>query len=374
MRTFENIIIGAGPAGLAVAGRMSRHNLPFEILEQADQVGVRWRNHYDRLLLHTVKEYSHLPFKPFPKDYPRYVPRQMFVDYLESYANEFKIHPQFNQAVKSIKKRGEKWLVETENQSLQANNVVIATGINRIPNIPKWPGQELFKGEIIHSISYKNAEPFLAKKVLVVGLGNTGAELALDLSEHDIETFLSVRSPVNIVPRDVMGRPVQVTGKMLAKLPFNIGDWIGSKVGKLVIGDLGKYGVPISKISPSAQLREHGQTPVIDLGTSKQIKSGKIQVVGDLSSFYEKGVLLKSGNQIEIDQVILATGYKAKVQDFIPNITKILDKKEVPIPQIGKGDYKGLYFSGYDYNKLGGILGTIIEDSRTITEHILNKN
>lgn len=372
MKTVENIIIGAGPAGLAVAGRMSKHQLPYEILEQSDKVGIRWRNHYDRLLLHTVKEFSHLPYKAFPDHYPRYVSKQQFVDYLEDYTKEFDIKPQFNQTVKSIKRENNQWLVETQNQALLAKKVVVATGINRVPNIPNWPGEQKFQGQIIHSILYKNVKPFLGKRVLVIGLGNTGAELALDLSEHGVKTFLSVRSPVNIVPRDVMGRPVQVTGKMLAKLPFKIGDWIGSKVGRLVVGDLSKYGVPMSTVSPAVQLKEHGQTPVIDLGTSKQIKNGKIQVVGDIGSFFENGVKLNDGRQLEVDQVILATGYKAKIQEFLQNTEELLDSKEIPIPQIGTGKYSGLYFAGFDYNKLGGILGTIIEDSKLIVNDLLN--
>jgi cation diffusion facilitator CzcD-associated flavoprotein CzcO len=374
MEKIENLIIGAGPAGLAVAGRMRKKGLDFEILESTKNIADRWHHHYDRLLLHTVKQLSHLPHLEFPADYPTYVPRAKLVKYYENYAKHFDLKPHFNETVISIKSEKEEWEVMTESgEKIIAENVIIATGINRIPHVPVFKNQEIFQGKILHSIDYKNTEPFERQKVIVIGMGNTGAELALDLSEKNIDTTLAVRSPITIVPRDVNGRPVQLTARALAKIPFGIGDWLGTQIRKVVIGDLTKYGVPLSKQHPVVQLRETGKTPVIDLGTVQQIKNGKIKIVGKIDRFFEKGILFESGEKKEFDAIILATGYRAKVEDFLENGKDFLDKYEVPKQPIGEGKFKGLYFVGFDNYKLGGILGTVYNDSKTVVEDILQK-
>ena len=370
LKNTKNLIIGAGPAGLAVAGRFRKLNISFEIVEQTNKIAWSWHNHYDRLLLHTVKELSHLPHLEFPEEYPRYVPKAKLAQYYEDYAKHFDIKPQFNVEVQSIVQESNQWQVNTNKQNYLAENVIVATGVNRIPFSPVWKNQENFKGEFIHSRNYKNAKPFIGKKVLIVGMGNTGAELALDLSEHHIDVTVSVRSPLLIVPRDINGRPVQLTAKKLEKLPFGLGRWIGKKIRQIIIGDLSKYGISISKEDPIDHLKRTGKTPVIDLGTVKRIKSNKIKIVGDIDSFQEKEVQLKEGAHLEIDTVILATGYRAKVEQFIENTNELLDTYGVPKNVVGEGEHQGLFFVGFDNYKLGGILGTIVNDSKTIVDEI----
>jgi cation diffusion facilitator CzcD-associated flavoprotein CzcO len=368
---MSTLIIGAGPAGLATAGRMRKMGLDFEMIEQTDKIAWSWTNHYDRLLLHTVKQFSHLPHMEFPADYPLYVPRLKLVEYYNNYAKHFDIQPHFNTSANSVKKSGNKWVVATSSgKSFEVDNVVIATGVNRVPQRPQWEGEATYKGQIVHSRNYKNVEPFRGKKVLVVGMGNTGAELALDLAENGIETYISVRSPITMVPRDVNGRPVQVTAKQLAKLPFGFGDWLGTQIRRLVIGDLTKYNIPMSDVHPAVQLRETGKTPVIDLGTVKYIKAGKIKAIGDISHFHENGVVETNGTSHDFDSVILATGYQPKLANFIENVDVLLDKYGCPKSPKAEGEHKGLYFVGFDNYKLGGLLGTIFTDSEVIANDI----
>ncbi len=373
---MNTIIIGAGPGGLAVAGRLRQMGLDFEVLEKTNKIASSWHGHYDRLCLHTVKQLSHLPHLPFPEDYPLYVPRLDLVRYYENYATHFDIKPHFNDGVVAVKKVNEKWEVTTQSgKKYTAENVVVASGVNRVPNRPTWQGEENYAGEISHSRTYKNAAPFQGKKTLVIGMGNTGAELALDLAEQGVDVTISVRSPITIVPRDVNGRPVQLTAKTLASIPFGIGDWLGTQIRKLVIGDLSKFGVPMSKVHPTVQLKETGKTPVIDLGTVKYIKNGKIKIVNDISHFTEKGVMLKTGEEKAFDAVILSTGYQPKLNEFVENISPELDKYNCPKSPIAQdAKNKGLYFVGFDNYKLGGILGTIFNDSETIANHIQSQS
>lgn len=372
MSIIKNLIIGAGPAGLATAGRMRTAGVEFEVLERSQNVGNAWHHHYDRLHLHTVKQWSHLPHLPFPEDYPLYVPRKELTDYFDQYAKHFNIQPKFGEEVNALKKLEDgNWQVKTTSgNTYLAKRVIVATGVNRIPNVPQWEGQDQFKGDISHSVAYKNTDPYQGKKVLVVGMGNTGAEVALDLAESGIETYISVRSPVSVVPRDLNGRPVQVTAKQLAKLPFGFGDWLGTQIRKIYFGNIRKYGLEPSTMAPAVQLRETGKTPVVDIGTIKAIKEGKIKVVKGIDSFSENGVQTEDGQSLEIDSVILATGYRAKVEDFIERGTELLDKFGCPKGPIANGYHEGLFFVGFDNYKLGGIIGTITTDSATVVRRI----
>ncbi|MEL6987178.1 MAG: NAD(P)/FAD-dependent oxidoreductase [Bacteroidota bacterium] len=371
MRKVDQFIIGAGPAGLAVAGRFRKKNIPFEMYEQAPDLTSSWRGHYDRLCLHTVRMLSHLPHLPIPESYPLYVPRLDLVKYFESYADHFKIDPKFEKKIVRVIKKDNAWLIETEDgEQVLAKNVIVATGVNRVPNVPKWEGYQNYKGTIMHSRNYKNPDPFKGKRTLVIGMGNTGAEVALDLVEQGVETAISVRSAVNVVPRDLNGRPTQLTAKKLEKLPFKLGDWLGIQIRKFYYGDLSKYGLETSKLSPVEQLKKTGKTPVIDLGTIEKIKEGKIKVIGDVKSFHEDGVQLINGSKEAFGGIILATGYRAKLEEFIPGIQSFLDQYGVPKGPIGKGDFTNMYFVGFDNYKLGGLLGTIHTDSETVVEEI----
>lgn len=368
------LIIGAGPGGLAMAGRLRRLGIGFEIIEKSSQVGQSWREHYDRLRLHTVKEHSHLPGLPFPDDYPRYVTRQMLVDYFEAYAKAFDIHPCFEEEARAIKPVEGGWSVQAASgKTFAARHVILATGVNRAPYRPSFPAEERFRGRILHSRFYKNPQAFSQQKVLVVGMGNTGAEIALDLSENGVATYLSVRGPVNIVPRDFLGRPTQKTALALAKLPHWLGDWIGAQVQWLAFGNLSRYGIKKPPMPPARQLRETGKTPVIDLGAVSQIKAGRIEVVPEIESFSEEGVRLKGGRELKLDSVILATGYRARVEEFLPFTEGLLNADELPVHCIGSGKYEGLYFIGFDNYQPGGILGAINRESDVIAGHIASR-
>ncbi|HMQ47604.1 MAG TPA: NAD(P)/FAD-dependent oxidoreductase [Saprospiraceae bacterium] len=366
------IIIGAGPAGLAMGGRLRQAGIDFIVLEQSNEVAHSWHHHYDRLHLHTVKQFSHLPYLPFPDDYPQYVSRQQLVEYLEAYARHFDIQPIFGESVEEISRKGTHWRVSTEKGTQYlAKQVVVATGVNRVPYHPQFPDQEDFNGTILHSRFYKNARTFDGQKVLVVGMGNTGAEIALDLSENGIEVLLSIRGPVNIVPRDFLGMPTQLSALRLAKLPHRLGDWLGRQVQKLSIGNLEKYGIERPSIPPSRQLRETGQTPVIDLGTVAQVKAGYIKVVPGIEHFTPRGALFKNGEEYEFDSVILATGYRAHLEDFIPNVRTMLnDVDGLPKSSIGTAEFEGMYFIGFDNFKPGGIIGVIFKETDMVLREI----
>lgn len=370
------LIIGAGPAGLATAARLTAAGQEFIIIEKSKAVANAWREHYDRLCLHTVKELSHLPLLPFPADYPRYVHKDQLVDYFDQYKEHFKIEPQYETAATAIRKEQQEWIVETSTgQTFQTPNLIVATGVNHAPNRPVFKNEEEFTGQIIHSKVYKNGKPFVGKKVLVVGMGNTGAEVALDLVESGAaSTTIAVRGKVNIVPRDLKGRSTQITALKLAKLPTWLGDWIGSQVRKLTMGDLPKYNLPYPKIPPAKQLRTLGKTPVVDLGTADLIRAGKIKIINaGIDHFTPGSVIFEDGSEHAYDVVILATGYKANLMEMIENGPAMMDRFGWPKFVVGQEKNEGLYFIGFDNYTPGGILGVINRDSQIIAEHIKQK-
>lgn len=367
------LIVGAGPAGLAMAGRLTKAGIYFDIIEKENTVGFMWSQHYDRLHLHTVKSMSALPYFPFPEHYPTFVSKNDLFNYYQDYAKHFNIKPSFGECLVSVTKNEKGWLVKTNKKAMVYQNVVFATGINRIPNYPKFLGLENFEGTKIHSREYKNPLPFKGKKTLVIGMGNTGAEIALDLAQNKVETYVSVRSEVNIVPLTLMGNPTQETAQKLAKLPNSLADTISNVVQKIAIGNLEKYGIKTPKLSPSAQLRETGKTPVIDLGTVAQIKQGKIKVFGDIQSVASNTIRFTDGTIEGFEVLIFATGYKSKLEEFVPNIVSFLDAYGNPKNEIGQNEFEGLFFLGFDNFKPGGILGAINEGSKEILSKIKGK-
>ena len=346
MEESDAVVIGAGPAGLAAAGCLIQRGLRPLVLERARELGASWRSHYERLHLHTVKTHSALPGLPFPASAPRYVSRQGVVDYLAAYAAHHRIAPRVGAEVGAVVSRDGRWHVTTtDGQRFAAPAVVVATGANNRPNRPEFSSQASFAGRVVHSGDYRNAEPFRGRRVLVVGMGNTGAEIALDLAEHFVAVALSVRSPVNIVYRDVLGRPTQLTSMALARLPDRWGDAIARWLCTVTVGDIGRYGLQRSHLSPLRQLREHGRTPVIDIGTLARIQSGEIAVFPGIDRFTPDGVRFVDGREAPFDAVVLATGYSAGVERLFPETEVPLDANGMPRDVIGQDALRGMPFA-----------------------------
>jgi cation diffusion facilitator CzcD-associated flavoprotein CzcO len=372
MEHYHTIIIGAGPAGLAVAACLKRANIPSLILEKNHTVGSAWRDHYDRLHLHTDKAHSQLPFFSFAKDIPRYPSRLQVIEYLERYARQFQLEPEFGQEVIRAARENGRWEVETQNGRYESQNLVVATGYTCKPLIPDWPGKDTFRGEILHSSQYRNGKPFKDQKVLVVGFGNSGGEIAIDLWEHGAQPAFAVRSPVNVIPRELLGIPILAIGIVQSKLPPRLADILTAPVLRLAIGDLSRYGLQKLPYGPATQIQRDNRIPLIDVGTVKLIKDGRIAVHPGIESFTEKGVIFADGNGENFDVVILATGYNPHVNSFLEGVSVVHNEIGTPLISGREALIPGLYFCGF-YVSPTGMLREIAVEARRISAAIARR-
>jgi len=351
------VVVGAGPAGLATAVCLRRRGIEPTVLEAGPDVGTSWRHHYRRLHLHTVKEHSALPGLPFPADAPRYPSRDDVVAYLDAYARCFGIQPRTNEPVRRVSAVDGGFSVESANALYRARVVVIAAGINRVANPDRLPDQSLFAGRVIHAANYQDGSPFAGQRVLVVGAGNTGAEIALDLVEHGATPTLSVRTPVNIVRRDLLGMPAQVTSIRMRWVPIAVGDRIGRLVSRLAFGNLTRYGLARPALGPLSSIALRGRIPIIDVGTVDAIKRGAITVKPAVTRLTTTGAVFADGTSGKFDAVVLATGYRPGLTDII-DVRGVLDADGYPKSWNPGMACRGLYFVGYD-NVATGLLREI---------------
>ena len=342
----EAIIVGAGPAGLASAMAMRAAGLEVAILEKADSVASAWRHHYDRLHLHTDRKHSSLPGMEMPPTYPTYPSRLQVVEYLESYAARFDIRPVFNTEVSSIRRDGTQWCVHTAQGPICAPVAVVATGIADAPYRPSWPGSEVYRNPVIHSSEYRNPEPFAGKRVLVVGFGNSGGEIALDLANAGVDVALAVRGPVQILPRDLLGFPILAWAILYRPLPARLVDFINAPILRLAVGSIEKLGLRRAAKGPRQMVDEDGRVPLIDIGTLDKIRDGSIKIRGGIDRLTPDGVVFADATTEEFGAIILATGFRPDLRQLVPDVDGVFDSSGMPLVTGQATSAPGLYFCG----------------------------
>ncbi|KAL5672259.1 hypothetical protein ACJX0J_016565, partial [Zea mays] len=359
------LIVGAGPAGLACAALLTMLYIPYVLLERDVCVASMWhRRTYRRLCLHLPKRYCELPLMHFPRTYPTYPTRQQFLVYLNEYMRAFGIRPFFSLEVVAAEYNGEYWCVRTKDviptgtlngqsgeesiREYRSKWLIVATGENAEPVVPDMPGIHNFKGQVMHSCDYRSGESFQGKKVLVVGCGNSGMEVSLDLANHNVHTSMAVRRSGHVLPREVMGISTFSLSVWLLKfLRVQIVDRILLLLAWFILGDTAQIGIPRPSMGPMELKQVSGKTPVLDVGTIAQIKSGNIKVFPAIRSFQEYGVEFTNGRIESFDVVILATGYKSNVPYWLKENEFFSQQSGFPNkPNEWKGK-DGLYAAGF---------------------------
>lgn len=362
------IVVGGGPAGLAAAAALKMAGVEASVLERAAEVGASWMAHYDRLHLHTVRWLSALPGLPIPRAFGPWVARDDVVRYLKAYAQHHSLDVRLGISVKRITPG---FKIETSTGSLAADRVIVATGYNLVPYVPPWPGFETFGGERLHAAQYKSGARFRGKHVLVVGGGNTGAEIAVDLAEQGAARVeLAFRTPPNILPRTTAGIPTQALGIFFRRFPARLVDAIGALVNRLALGDLSRFGVPRSPRGAFTRARDDGQIAILDVGLVEQLRRGAIHVAGAVERFDEGDVVHAGGTRSRPDVVIAATGYRRGLEPLVGDLD-VLDANGIPRMHGAATDahYPGLYFIGFT-TPVSGALREIRYQARAIARAI----
>jgi putative flavoprotein involved in K+ transport len=357
-RSVEAVVVGGGPAGLATAAMLERAGVSAVVLEREPELAATWRRNYDRLKLHTVRWLSDLPGMPLPYRYGKWVPRDDLVRYFEDYARAHVRDLRLGIAVLRIDRSSGGWAVDTSDGPYLARDVVLATGYNNVPYVPPWPGRAEFEGELIHSSEYRNPDAYRDRSVVVVGSGNSGAEIATDLAEGGArEVLLSVRTPPNVTPRAVFGLPSQAMGLVLRRLPTAVDDLLIGVTKRLWFGDLTKHGLPPAPRGPYTQLVRDDVVPVLDVGFVRALKRGWIDVVPAVERFEtHRTVILKNGTRVRPDAVIAATGYRFGLEPILGHLG-ILDNRGHPRRRDDPGGKaaEGLWFVGFTNPITGNI-------------------
>ncbi|XXG63660.1 hypothetical protein AAC387_Pa05g1795 [Persea americana] len=366
------VIVGAGPSGLAAACCLKERGIPSLILERANCIASLWQlKTYDRLRLHLPKQFCELPLMPFPPSFPTYPTKQQFIAYLEDYVRQFKLRPAFNQTVESAEydERLGFWRVRAvglkeEKMEYVCRWLVVATGENAEAVIPEINGIGDFEGPVVHTSSYRSGDAYHGKRVLVVGCGNSGMEVCLDLCNNDAFPSLVVRDKVHILPREMLGRSTFGLSMWLLKwLPIKMVDRFLLLASHLLIGDTGRLGIDRPQVGPLELKNLSGKTPVLDVGTLAKIRAGDIKVWPAIKRLTGSGAEFVDGRAEAFDAVILATGYRSNVPSWLKERDFFSEKDGLPrkpFPNGWKGNC-GLYAVGFTNR---GLLGASIDAKR----------
>ncbi|MET9610582.1 NAD(P)/FAD-dependent oxidoreductase [Streptomyces sp. NPDC006512] len=369
-------VIGAGPGGLAVAAALRARGVRAVVVEKSDAVGASWRGHYERLRLHTTRRLSALPGLAIPRRFGRWVARADVVRYLEKYAEFHELELVTGVEVTRIERAddGEGWTLHASGgRLLAAGAVVVATGFNHTPALPDWPGRDGYTGELLHAAAYREPGPYAGRDVLVVGVGNTGTEIAVDLADGGAARVrLAVRTPPHVLRRSTAGWPAQRTGILVRRLPVRLVDRLAALVAKASVPDLSAYGLPRPATGLYSRVRE-GAIPVQDVGLIDAVRGGRVEPVGAVVSFDGAEVVLADGSRITPDAVIAATGYRRGLEGLVGDL-EVLDGRGRPVVHGGRcpEGAPGLYFTGYT-NPISGMLRELALDAEKIAKAVARR-
>jgi len=343
------VVVGAGQGGIASALALKDRRVAALVVDEADQVASRWQARYDRLRLNSSRPTSRLPGRPYPKGTPMFPTRDQVVEHIRGRAGDAGLDLLLGTRVQRLSRTNGSWTVETGKGDIDARQVVLATGYENEPLVPEWNGRESFAGDLIHSAEYRNADRFRSRRVLVVGPGCSGMEIAHDVATGGAaKVWLAVRTPPTIISRQGPGGlPGEWIGTLLLNFPTRFGNAFARFGSRQDFGDLSAYGLPVPEEGLMTRFRRDGTVPsIVDKDVIEAVKEGKVEVVGAVESLDSAGVILTGGRRLEPDAIICATGYRRALEPLVGHLG-VLDDRGRPAVVAPKPAAPGLRFVGY---------------------------
>jgi hypothetical protein len=320
-------VIGAGASGLPAIKNLKEHGFGVDCFERETGVGGAWNWRHDRSPVYastrliSSKPFTQYPDFPMPDSWPDYPHHSQVLSYLERYADHFDLRQHIwfgTEVVDVVPAEDDKWDVTTRGarggaeRTQRYAGLVIANGHNWSPKLPSYEGLDGFAGRVIHASAYKDAAQLRGKRVLVVGAGNTGCDIAVEAAQQAVHCWHSSRRGYWYAPKYALGRPAdQLNDLVLAlRLPLRLRQWLFHRTMKMTVGDLTRFGLP----KPDHKVYE--SHPIANSQLVYYVGHGAITPVPDVARFHRSAVELTDGRTIEPDLVVLATGYLPRF-DFI---------------------------------------------------------
>lgn len=346
--SYDTVVIGGGQAGLACGYYLKQNERRFVILDGSKRVGESWRKRWDSLRLFTPAKFDALPGMQFPAYGQAFPTKDQAADYLELYTSYFKLPLRLNTRVKKMVSDDQHYNIETENITYHSRNVVVTTGAYQTEFIPEFARELDPNIKQFHSGEYCNPMQIAEGKTLVVGAGNTGAEIALELAKNEHEVWLS--------GRDVGSLPAMKLGKFLNGRPY----W-------WFINNVMTIDTPVGRKMRDA-IRHHG-APLIR-NSRDEIKKAGVHTIGRIVGVADGEPVFQDNSTFHPGTIIWATGYR-------PNYSwmdlSVFGEDGFPVHERGISlKAEGLYFSGLSFQTglTSALMGGSGRDAKYITEHL----
>jgi cation diffusion facilitator CzcD-associated flavoprotein CzcO len=335
------LIVGGGQAGLAIAARLKQLQIDALIVDREPRIGDNWRKRYHALTLHNQVQVNHLPYMPFPANWPVYIPKDKLANWFEAYVEAMELNfwtaTEFESGAYDEAKG--RWSVvlrqaEGARREMHPRHVVLATGVSGIPNLPEIPGLKSFTGEVLHSSQYDDGERWMGKRAIVIGTGNSGHDIAQDLHSSGANVTLVQRSSTlitNIEPSAQLAYAAYNEGSVedndliatsmplpLAKQSHVLMTEQSKKLDQELLDGLARVGFRLDFGDGGTgwqfKYLTRGGGYYFNVGCSDLVAGGEIKLIqfADIDSFVAEGVRMKTGEMLPADLIVLATGYKGQ--------------------------------------------------------------
>jgi len=336
------LIVGAGQAGLSAAARLSHLGIDTLIVDRETRLGDNWRNRYHALALHNQVHVNHLPYMPFPPNWPSYIPKDKIANWFEAYAESLELNVWTGTEFLGgdYDDAQDQWSVELQRadgtrRTMQPKHIVMATGVSGIPHLPDIPSLGEFKGTVIHTADYQDAREWTGRNVLVLGTGNSGHDIAQDLQSRGAHVTMIQRSPTTIVSVEpsaqipyalydegpsledcdliVTAMPLELTKQSHRLITAQV-----KELDKELLDGLARVGfkTDFGDDDTGWQFKylERGGGYYFNVGCSDLIADGSIGLLqfDEIDAFTADGVRLHAGESVPADLIVLATGFKGQ--------------------------------------------------------------
>lgn len=342
------VIIGAGPSGLAVARELLHHHgVRAVVIDKAAAPAVAWRTRYDEFRLNTSGFLSHLPGQRIPLRAGRWPTKEDMVRYFDSYVRRQRIALRLCCEVSRVDRAEDGWQLDTSAGPIRARAVVLATGRYRTPWVPDWPGLSQFAGDLVHSGDFGTAWPFRHRDVLVVGAGNSAADIAVQLADVGARrVWLAVRTPPHLVRRAMGPVPSDIFLELFARVPARVTDPVIGRLNHLLWGDLSGYGFGQPPLGLKATVEQRGRIPTLADGLVAAVRAGRIEVVAAVESVAPRRVHLADGASVAPDVIVAATGFSTDLDGLVGHLG-VLDGEGNPRGGFASHLGDGMFAIGY---------------------------